>query len=63
MFIDNLPLSMNPKELFLLFTKFEVVKDVFIPGKIKKARKSKVWIRKICPPAAKVAIQKEDGLW
>ncbi|KAL7263702.1 hypothetical protein ACSBR1_001793 [Camellia fascicularis] len=32
-FVDNLPESMTPKGLFKLFTKFGIIKDVFIPMK------------------------------
>ncbi|KAL7212880.1 hypothetical protein ACSBR2_015553 [Camellia fascicularis] len=32
-FVDNIPISVNPKGLHNLFTKFGVVKDVFIPNK------------------------------
>ncbi|GMP71575.1 hypothetical protein CsSME_00029923 [Camellia sinensis var. sinensis] len=33
-FVDNIPDSMDPKGLFNLFRKFDLVKDVFIGGKL-----------------------------
>lgn len=34
-FVDNIPESMGPKSLYILFNKFGSVKDVFIPAKYK----------------------------
>ncbi|KAL7230391.1 hypothetical protein ACSBR2_008807 [Camellia fascicularis] len=63
-FVDNLPGSMDPKGLYTLFTKFGVVKDVFIPSKRRKATRSRFgFVRYDCPVAAKVAIQKANGVW
>ncbi|CAL5404544.1 unnamed protein product [Camellia sinensis] len=63
-FIDNIPESMDPQGLFQLFRKFGLVKDVFIPGKRRKASNSRFgFVRYNCEVAARVAIQKADGLW
>ncbi|KAL7245687.1 hypothetical protein ACSBR2_000922 [Camellia fascicularis] len=40
-FVDNLPDFLDPKGLYTLFTKFGVVKDVFIPFKRRKATRSR----------------------
>ncbi|KAL7234121.1 hypothetical protein ACSBR1_017670 [Camellia fascicularis] len=63
-FVDNLPESMDPKRLYNLFTKFGVVKNVFIPFKRRKATRSRLgFIRYDYLVAAKVAIQKANGVW
>ncbi|KAL7222744.1 hypothetical protein ACSBR1_024446 [Camellia fascicularis] len=63
-FVDNLPQSMNPKELYSLFMKFGVVKDVFIPSKTRKTTRSRFgFVRFDCPVTVEVAIQKANGLW
>ncbi|XP_028068453.1 serine/arginine-rich splicing factor 2-like [Camellia sinensis] len=63
-FVDNIPESMDPPGLFYLFRKFGLVKDVFIPGKRRKATNSRFgFVRYDCEVAARVAIQKADGLW
>ncbi|GMP53418.1 hypothetical protein CsSME_00018873 [Camellia sinensis var. sinensis] len=55
---------MNPKGLFSLFSKFGVVKDVFIPTKRRKATRSRFgFVRFDCPVAAGVAIQKTNRVW
>ncbi|KAL7208342.1 hypothetical protein ACSBR1_030153 [Camellia fascicularis] len=55
---------MNPKGLFLLFSKFGVVKDVFIPSKVRKSTRTRFgFVRFGCTVAAKVTIQKADRLW
>ncbi|KAL7207210.1 hypothetical protein ACSBR1_029221 [Camellia fascicularis] len=57
-------MSMAPKDLYFLFMKFGVVKDVFIPNKTRKATRSRFgFVRYNCCVAAKVAIQKANGLW
>ncbi|KAL7212350.1 hypothetical protein ACSBR2_015102 [Camellia fascicularis] len=63
-FVDNIPESMDPKGLFNLFSKFGIVKDVFIPGKRRQATRSRFgFVRYDCEVAAAMAIQKADGLW
>ncbi|KAL7209634.1 hypothetical protein ACSBR1_031233 [Camellia fascicularis] len=63
-FVDNIPESMDSKGLFNLFRKFGVVKDVFIPGKRRRASGSKFgFVRYDCEVAAEMVIQKADGLW
>ncbi|XP_028122359.1 uncharacterized protein LOC114319533 [Camellia sinensis] len=63
-FVDNLPASMNPKELFNLFSKFGVVLDVFIPQKRRKVSNTRFgFVRFNCYVAAKIAVQKANGLW
>ncbi|KAL7164121.1 hypothetical protein ACSBR2_040099 [Camellia fascicularis] len=64
MFVDDIHESMNPKNLFGLFTKFETVKDVYIPMKRRKATGSRFgFVRFDCLVAAEVAVQKANGLW
>ncbi|GMP69083.1 hypothetical protein CsSME_00028478 [Camellia sinensis var. sinensis] len=63
-FVDNIPGSMDSKSLFTLFRKFSLVKDVFIPGKRRKASNSRFgFVSYDCQVAASVGIQKADGLW
>ncbi|KAL7196661.1 hypothetical protein ACSBR1_036639 [Camellia fascicularis] len=55
---------MDPKGLSELFTKFGELKDVFIPNKRRKMTNTKFgFVRFDCAVAAKVAIQKANGLW
>ncbi|KAL7230692.1 hypothetical protein ACSBR2_009050 [Camellia fascicularis] len=52
-FVDNIPDSIDPKGLFNLFRKFGLVKDVFIPGKRRKASRSRFgFVRYDCEVAA-----------
>ncbi|KAL7218204.1 hypothetical protein ACSBR2_011475 [Camellia fascicularis] len=63
-FMDNIPLSMDPKSLLRLFSKFGVVKDVFIPLKRRKIVGSRFgFVRYDCPVVVEVAIQRADRLW
>ncbi|KAL7262993.1 hypothetical protein ACSBR1_001205 [Camellia fascicularis] len=56
-FVDNLLESMVPKSLFMLFSSYGVVKDVFIPRKRRKATGSRFgFVRYDCQVAAKVRI-------
>ncbi|KAL7175952.1 hypothetical protein ACSBR2_029510 [Camellia fascicularis] len=56
-FVDDLPEEMNPKGLFSLFSKFGVVKDVFIPAKRRKATRLRFgFVRFDCAVAAGLAI-------
>ncbi|GMP82229.1 hypothetical protein CsSME_00036633 [Camellia sinensis var. sinensis] len=64
LFVDNLPESMAPRNLYDLFTKFGVVKDVFMPQKMRKATNSRFGFRRYdCSIAANVAELKVNGLW
>ncbi|KAL7250452.1 hypothetical protein ACSBR1_012461 [Camellia fascicularis] len=55
---------MAPRNLYDLFTKFGVVKDVFIPQKRRKETKSRFgFVRYDCYIATNVAEQKANGLW
>ncbi|CAL5411923.1 unnamed protein product [Camellia sinensis] len=64
LFVDNLPMNMNPKDLYYLFMKFGVVRDVFIPNKTRKGTRSRFgFVRYNCSVAANVSIQKANGLW
>ncbi|KAL7223337.1 hypothetical protein ACSBR1_024906 [Camellia fascicularis] len=58
-FVDNVPSNIDPRALFKLFSKFGIVKDVFIPQKRRKATNT----RFDCSMAATVAVQKANGLW
>ncbi|KAL7197887.1 hypothetical protein ACSBR2_020416 [Camellia fascicularis] len=63
-FVDNIPNSVNPKGLHNLFTKFGVVKDVFIPNKRRRITNTRFgFVRFDCKVEANVAVQKGNGLW
>ncbi|KAL7164615.1 hypothetical protein ACSBR2_040501 [Camellia fascicularis] len=63
-FVDILPWSMSRKGLHTLFTKFAVIRDVFIPNKTRKATKSRFgFVRYDCQVAAAMAVQKANGVW
>ncbi|KAL7205989.1 hypothetical protein ACSBR2_018824 [Camellia fascicularis] len=63
-FVDDIPNSVNPKRLHNLFTKFDVVKDVFIPNKRRWITNNRFdFVRFDCKVAANVAVQKGNGLW
>ncbi|KAL7165260.1 hypothetical protein ACSBR2_041030 [Camellia fascicularis] len=62
-FADNIPNSVNPKGVYNLFSKFGLVKNVFIPQKRRKLTNTRFgFVRFDCPMAAKVAVQKANGL-
>ncbi|KAL7262090.1 hypothetical protein ACSBR1_000466 [Camellia fascicularis] len=64
LFVDEVPEAMTPRDLFNLFSKFGVVKDVFIPLKRRKTTRSRFgFVRYDCKVAAEVAVRKTDGLW
>ncbi|GMP49946.1 hypothetical protein CsSME_00016752 [Camellia sinensis var. sinensis] len=64
LFVDNLPWSMSPEGFFSLFSKFGVVKDVYIPNKTRKSTRTRFgFVRYDCLVAADVAVQKANGLW
>ncbi|KAL7258547.1 hypothetical protein ACSBR1_004636 [Camellia fascicularis] len=53
---DNLPKPMDSQSLYKLFSKFGVVKDVFIPRKRKKSTNTRFgFIRYDCPVSARIA--------
>ncbi|KAL7214948.1 hypothetical protein ACSBR1_027180 [Camellia fascicularis] len=55
---------MHPKSMYTLFTKFGVVRDVFIPNKRRSATKTRFdFVRFDCPVVAQIAEQKANGLW
>ncbi|KAL7258283.1 hypothetical protein ACSBR1_004413 [Camellia fascicularis] len=61
--VDNLPLAMDAKTLFELFTKFGIVKDVFIPTKRRIVTNSRFgFVRFDCHVAVDIAIQKGNDL-
>ena len=63
LFVDNLPESMAPRNLYDLFTKFGVVKDVFIPYKRRKATNSRFgFVQYDGSIATNIAEQKTNGL-
>ncbi|KAL7212302.1 hypothetical protein ACSBR2_015058 [Camellia fascicularis] len=63
-FMDNIPLSMNPKGLYELFKKFKVVRDVFIPNKTRKTTRLRFgFVRYDCSVTAEMAVQKASGVW
>ncbi|GAB2274347.1 hypothetical protein Dimus_009111 [Dionaea muscipula] len=54
---------MDPKGLHKMYSKFGVVRDVFIPRKRSKAGRRFGFVRYDCEVAANVAIQTTNGLW
>ncbi|XP_028097188.1 serine/arginine-rich splicing factor SC35-like [Camellia sinensis] len=63
-FVDNLLVSLDPKGLYPFFTKFGVVKDVFIPNKRRKTTRSRFgFVHYDCPVATEVVVQKAVGMW
>ncbi|KAL7230379.1 hypothetical protein ACSBR2_008797 [Camellia fascicularis] len=55
--MDNLPKSMDPKGLHGIFTNFRVVRDVFIPNKIRKMTQSRFgFVRYDCLVAGRMAV-------
>ncbi|KAL7204376.1 hypothetical protein ACSBR2_017454 [Camellia fascicularis] len=53
---------MDPKGLFVLFSKFGVVKDAFIPNKRRQTTRSRFsFVRYDCSVVASMAIQKQMG--
>ncbi|KAL7230767.1 hypothetical protein ACSBR2_009118 [Camellia fascicularis] len=63
-FVDNIPETMDSKGLFVLFSKFGVVKDAFIPNKRRKVMRSRFgFVRYDCLVAVDMLIQKVNALW
>ncbi|KAL7253987.1 hypothetical protein ACSBR1_008354 [Camellia fascicularis] len=63
-FVDNIPESMGPKSLYILFNKFGAVKDVFIPAKRRIVTGIRFgFIGFNCSVAKNLADQKANGLW
>ncbi|GAB2287589.1 hypothetical protein Dimus_021962 [Dionaea muscipula] len=50
-------------DIWKLFSRFRVVKDVFFPKKLNKAGRRFCLVRYDCPVAAEVSIKKTNGLW
>ncbi|GMP32992.1 hypothetical protein CsSME_00006507 [Camellia sinensis var. sinensis] len=64
LFVDNIPLSMNPKGLYAMFMKFGVVRDVFIPNKTRKTTRSRFgFVKDDCPVVTDMVVQKANGVW
>ncbi|KAL7171937.1 hypothetical protein ACSBR2_031598 [Camellia fascicularis] len=62
-FVDDILSTMDAKALFKLFIKFGIVKDTYIPFKIRKVTNSRFgFVRYNCSIVASVAIQKGNGL-
>ncbi|XP_028113889.1 polyadenylate-binding protein 3-like [Camellia sinensis] len=62
-FVDNLPYDMDPKGMFIMFSKFGVVKHAYISFKRNKVGTRFGFVRYECVVAAKMAIQKANGVW
>ena len=63
-FVDEIPDSMDPIRLFTLFSKFRIVKNVFVPAKRSQVTGSRFgFLRNDYEVAAAMAEQKDDGLW
>ncbi|KAL7197881.1 hypothetical protein ACSBR2_020410 [Camellia fascicularis] len=55
---------MDPKGLYAIFTKFEVVRDMFIPNQRRKMPQSRFgFVHYSCLVEARMAVQKANGLW
>ncbi|KAL7254136.1 hypothetical protein ACSBR1_008522 [Camellia fascicularis] len=55
---------MDPKRLFTLFSKFGIVKDVFIPAKRRQVTGFRFgFVRYDYKVATDMAVQKANGLW
>ncbi|KAL7237543.1 hypothetical protein ACSBR2_003779 [Camellia fascicularis] len=55
---------MDPKSLYTLFSKFGIVKDIFIPMKRRQITSSRFrFVRYDCKVAADMAVQNADDLW
>ncbi|KAH7857422.1 hypothetical protein Vadar_012530 [Vaccinium darrowii] len=64
LFVDNLPEDTSQPWLKMMFNKFGVVKDVFIPEKRSKATGNRFdFIRYNCPVSADLAILRTNGIW
>ncbi|GMP24041.1 hypothetical protein CsSME_00001438 [Camellia sinensis var. sinensis] len=62
-FVDNLPAKMDPKRLFRMYSKFGVVRHVFIPYKKSRVGTKFGFVRYDCEVVAGLAIQKTNGVW
>ncbi|GAB2284440.1 hypothetical protein Dimus_018893 [Dionaea muscipula] len=62
-FVDDLPNVLSPGDLHRNFTKFGVVRDVFIPRKRSIAGRRFGFVRYDCSVAAEVAVKKNNGIW
>ncbi|GMP79618.1 hypothetical protein CsSME_00035095 [Camellia sinensis var. sinensis] len=62
-FVDHIPSKMDAKSLFKFFSKFGIVKDVFIPFKRRVVSHSRFgFVRFDCNVAVDIAIQKANSL-
>ncbi|XP_028063416.1 uncharacterized protein LOC114266695 [Camellia sinensis] len=63
-FVNNIPNSVIPKGFYNLFTKFGVLKDVFMPQKKIRVINTRFgFVRFDCCVAAKIVVEKANGLW
>ncbi|KAL7163687.1 hypothetical protein ACSBR2_039748 [Camellia fascicularis] len=62
-FVDNLPAEMDPNRLFRMYSKFRVVRHVFIPYKRSKVGTRFGFVRYNCEVAAGIAVQRTNGVW
>ncbi|GMP93745.1 hypothetical protein CsSME_00043453 [Camellia sinensis var. sinensis] len=62
-FVDNLPMEMDPTRLFRMYSKFGVVRHVFIPYKRSKVGTRFGFVRYDCEVAARIAVQRTNGVW
>ncbi|GAB2270917.1 hypothetical protein Dimus_005778 [Dionaea muscipula] len=61
-FVDDLPTSMELKEIRRVFTKFGIITDVFVPSK-KSVRGTRFgFVRYNCEVAAWTAVEKGNGV-
>ncbi|KAH7838672.1 hypothetical protein Vadar_029720 [Vaccinium darrowii] len=64
LFVDNLPEDTSQPWLKMMFNKFGVVKEVFIPGKRSKTTGNRFgFVRYDCAVSADLAILRTNGIW
>ncbi|GAB2286815.1 hypothetical protein Dimus_021208 [Dionaea muscipula] len=63
LFVEDMPDSMDQHAMFKLFSKFGVVRDVYLPNKRKRLGKQFGFVHFDCEVIVEVAIQKTNGMW
>ncbi|KAH7867051.1 hypothetical protein Vadar_028278 [Vaccinium darrowii] len=64
LFVDNLPEDTSQSWLKMLFNKYGVIREVFIPEKRSKATGNRFgFIRYDCPVSADLAVLRTNGIW
>ncbi|GAB2292515.1 hypothetical protein Dimus_026751 [Dionaea muscipula] len=63
LYVEGIPEAVNPKGLFNLFTKYDIISDVFILNKKNKVGKRFGFVRYGCSVSAEMAILRVNGIW